>query len=432
MPNPVENREGVSSRKLARRALLVCISEKGAGEQRKKWSMDEFAELARSAGFEIAGIVTLGVGKPHPATFVGSGQLQIVREALDSGCFFIGQSDEENGAASANSRKAQLNPESACECEVQNPPDDAARPEFILVNKRLSPVHQRNWRSALKLPVLTRADVIFDIFERNAQTAEGKLQVELARLKYDLPRIMHIFEEQSSAGGGIGTRGPGEKLHLKTKREIEARIRVLEKRLGKISRDRALRRARRAESAYPVVSLVGYTNAGKSSLLNALTGSSAEVDDRYFATLNPTVRRLELANGSIALLADTVGFIEDLPGELLAAFESTLEEISASDVLIHVVDLSRLDVLETVNRVNAILASRGLAEKPRITLLNKGDAPADSDLISGLLLSNAPAIVVSAKTRQGLKEASGLISDAIDWWLSHRGERESAPAKAIY
>lgn len=334
----------------------------------RTWMTAEFEELARGAGFTAVDTIVLTYGRINPATYIGKGQLEQIKAAIDE-----------------------------------------LKPEFVLVNLNLSPVHQRNWREALGIKVLSRPDVIFDIFERNAHSADGKLQVELARRRYDLPRIMQIFEAQSGARGGIGMRGAGEKLHLKTKAEIRERIHKLEKRMDKVERDRRLRRAQRSRSPIPVVALVGYTNAGKSSLLNTLTGAHALVDDRYFATLDPTVRRLMLPGGTQILVGDTVGFINDLPKELLAAFKATLEELELANLIVHVVDLSRPDVAETVRSVLAIFDSLHLTHIPRVTLLNKADAVADSDAIPALLESLRPAIVVSARTKLGIVDAMSLI-----------------------
>ncbi len=334
----------------------------------RTWMTAEFEELARGAGFTAVDTIVLTHGRINPATYLGKGQLEQIKAAIDE-----------------------------------------LKPEFVLVNLNLSPVHQRNWREHLGIMVLSRPDVIFDIFERNAHSADGKLQVELARRRYDLPRIMQIFEAQSGARGGIGMRGAGEKLHLKTKAEIRERIHKLEKRLDKVERDRRLRRAQRSRSPIPTVALVGYTNAGKSSLLNALTGAHALVDDRYFATLDPTVRRLTLPGGTQILVGDTVGFIDDLPKELLAAFKATLEELELADLIVHVVDLSRPDVADTVRSVLAILDSLRLSNIPRVTLLNKADAVADPYAAHTLLESLRPAVLVSARTKLGIVDAMRLI-----------------------
>lgn len=354
------------------RALIVCAFPRlirGDGHPANRtWMAAEFEELARSAGFSAIETLSFNHGRINPALYLGSGQMEKI----------------------------------ACAAEE-------IEPDAVLTNLNLSPVHQQNWREKTSTTVLTRSNVIFDIFERNAHSSEGKLQVEIARLRYDLPRVMHIFEEQSGARGGIGQRGLGEKLHLKTKREIERRIHALGKRLDKVKRDRALRRARRERSMLPLVSLVGYTNAGKSSLLNVFTGSSALVDDRYFATLNPTVRRLKLPGGSEVLMGDTVGFIEDLPRELIAAFQATLEELELTDLIVHVVDLARPDAGKTAESVIGIIEKLGLVHVPRVTLLNKSDALADPEDALVLEKENEPAIRVSALERNNILPALKLI-----------------------
>jgi GTP-binding protein HflX len=246
--------------------------------------------------------------------------------------------------------------------------------ELIVISAPLNPVHHKNWTEEIRLPVLSRYDIIFSIFEQNAHTAEGKLQVELAKLRYELPRIVRSYEKLDPLAGGIGTLGPGEQLTERIKRRHRKRIGDIEKRLEKLRQQRALRRKQRVASGIFTASLIGFTNVGKSTLLNLLTGSGVLVADQYFATLDPTARKLMLPSGRETLLTDTVGFIRDLPPELLTAFMATLEELAESDILLHLADASHPRVLRQISSVDSILREIGIAEVPTQLVFNKCDA----------------------------------------------------------
>ncbi len=221
--------------------------------------------------------------------------------------------------------------------------------------------------------VIDRTALILDIFAKRAQTHEGKLQVELAQNEYLLPRLAGQWSHLERLGGGIGTRGPGE-MQLETDRRlVERRIHRLKKELGEVRKHRTLYRTNRRRSGVPVVALVGYTNAGKSTLLNTLSGADVLVEDKLFATLDPTTRRLRLPDGQTVLLTDTVGFIHKLPPTVVAAFRATLEELEEADLLLHVVDITHKNAAEQCQTVEDILADLGLEQKPRLTLLNKVD-----------------------------------------------------------
>jgi GTP-binding protein HflX len=292
----------------------------------------DFIELALAAGVTPEMTMELIVKQPTSNYYLGSGQVEQVREQAE-----------------------------------------AQEAELVVLSAPLSPVHQRNWEEKLGLPVLSRQDLIFSIFQANAHTAEGKLQVELARLKYELPRIVRSYEKLDPLAGGIGTLGPGEQLTERIKREHRKRILDIERKLEKLQRQRALRRKDRVESGLFTISIVGYTNVGKSTLLNRLTKGGVLVADQYFATLDPTVRALRLPEGTQALLTDTVGFVSDLPQELLTSFRATLDEMQESHMLLHLADASHPHVESQVAAVRRIIGKIGLDRLPELLVFNKAD-----------------------------------------------------------
>ena len=273
--------------------------------------------------------------------------------------------------------------------------------ELVAVSIPLSPVHQRNWEQELGLPVLSRHDLILSIFDQNAITAEGKLQVELARLRYELPRIVGGYEQLDPLAGGIGTLGPGEQLTERIKRRHRDRIHRIEKRVEKLRTQRALRRRQRSRSGVFIASLVGYTNVGKSTLLNRLTGSSVVVADRYFATLDPAARALHLPGGQRILLTDTVGFLDDLPKELINSFRATLEELEGASLLIHLADASHPRVDAQIEAVRKIVSSIGLSESPELLVFNKCDR-ADAAERRELAARHPNSLHISAVSGEGI------------------------------
>ncbi len=282
--------------------------------------------------------------------------------------------------------------------------------DLVIFDDELSPAQQRNLEGLLKTKVVDRTWLILDIFASRAASKEGKIQVELAQLCYLLPRLVGKGTSLSRLGGGIGTRGPGETKLEVDRRRIRRRISILRKELEEIAKRRGLQRSNRSKSGLPLVSIVGYTNAGKSTLFNALTDSQVFVEDKLFATLDPTIRRCYLPSGGFMLLADTVGFIRKLPHDLIAAFRATLEEATYSDLLLHVVDASHPGKDDHCEAVEEVLKTLGIVDKPIITCLNK------IDLIPGNLererirLDHPGAIPVSAETREGLDELLLTIS----------------------
>jgi GTP-binding protein HflX len=328
----------------------------------------DFIELAIAAGLQVSTTLEYTVKQINPRLYIGSGQAEeVARHAAASGV------------------------------------------DMVVLNAPLSPVHQRNWEADLKLPVLSRYDLIFAIFEQNAHTAEGKLQVEMARLKYELPRIVRSYEQLDPLAGGIGTLGPGEQLTERIKRRHRRRIHDIEQRLDKLRSQRALRRRKRERSGVFITSIVGYTNVGKSTLLNRLTGSGVLVADQYFATLDPTARALQLPGGERMLLTDTVGFLDDLPQELVESFRATLEEMEGASLLLHLADASHSRVEDQIDAVRDIVREIGLGDTRELLVFNKIDRAGD-EVLDSLRARYDNALYVSATTGHGIRELLEKLS----------------------
>ena len=292
---------------------------------------------------------------------------------------------------------------------------------MTIFDDELTPLQQQNLEEALKVKVIDRVALILDIFARHAHTHEGKLQVALAQHRYLLPRLAGQWSHLERLGGGIGTRGPGESQLETDRRLIRKKISNLEKQIGQVKKHRMLYRQKRKRSGIPIVALVGYTNAGKSTLLNTLSRSEVTVEDKLFATLDPTTRRLVLPDKSIILLSDTVGFIRKLPPTVITAFRATLEELIEASVLLHVVDLSSINAAEQCQVVEEILDDLGINDKPRITALNKIDLllekDEDKEKVLGCLPATIPAcentVMISAEKGWGLKHLLKSINQVI-------------------
>jgi len=296
-------------------------------------SLAELAQLAATAGVEVVGKISQKVDRPNPATLVGKGKVSEIRAQR-----------EESGA------------------------------DLLLFDEELTPSQQRNLEEEIGTKILDRTGLILDIFARHAQTREGRLQVELAQLEYRLPRLTRMWTHLSRQGvGGVGLRGPGETQLEVDRRRSSERIAKLKDQLKEVHAHRELYRQKRRSEGIPVVALVGYTNAGKSTLLNALSNSQVRAENVLFATLDPTTRQITLPEGQEALLTDTVGFIQRLPTQLVAAFRATLEEVQDADLLVHVVDLTHPNAEEQAQTVDKVLADLGVADKPRVVALNKLD-----------------------------------------------------------
>ena len=310
-------------------ALLIQPHSGGAPDDAE---LEEFAELARSAGATVATVLTARIDKPNPAILIGTGKLEEVKAA----------------------------------CE-------ATGADLVLGNHHLSPGQERNLEKALERRVVDRTGLILDIFAQRARSHDGKLQVELAQLKHMSTRLVRGWTHlERQRGGSIGLRGPGETQLETDRRLLQKRVDMLQKRLAKVQVQRDQMRRARVRSEVPRVALVGYTNAGKSTLFNALTGAEAYAADQLFATLDPTVRRIGLPSGPV-VLADTVGFVRDLPHELVAAFRSTLSEAREADLLLHVIDAADPLREERIRQVDAVLADIGAGDIPQLLVFNKID-----------------------------------------------------------
>ncbi|MEK6748547.1 MAG: ribosome rescue GTPase HflX [Pseudomonadota bacterium] len=341
------------------RAVLVHVNFDRHDDPR---ALEEFQELARSAGAEVLASLTVARHDPDPRYFIGSGKAEEIRQLVAD-----------------------------------------KQAELVIFDQSLSPSQERNLEGIVKARVLDRTGLILDIFAQRAQSFEGKLQVELAQLKHVATRLVRGWTHLERQKGGIGLRGPGETQLETDRRLVGERIKQINRRLAKVRRHHDLGRKARQRSATPVVSLVGYTNAGKSTLFNALTQAQVYAADLLFATLDPTLRRLDLAGGGHVVLADTVGFIRDLPHELVAAFRSTLEETRNADVLLHVIDAADPERLARIAQVNSVLAEIDADQVPQIWVMNKidlvpGAAPHVEEPVNGALAK----VWVSAVSGAGL------------------------------
>jgi GTP-binding protein HflX len=340
------------------KAILVAVCLNG-NRAHAEASLAELKELARTAGVEVIDSVLQMRREADPRYLIGRGKLEDL-----------------------NLRSMQ------------------AMADVLIFDKDLTPSQGRHISEATSLKVIDRSQLILDIFAQRAQSAEGKLQVELAQLKYRLPRLVQSDTSLSRLAGGIGGRGPGEtKLEI-DRRRARDRINHLEKRIDALSREREVRRAQRNRRELPVISIVGYTNAGKSTLLNAITGSEVLAENKLFATLDPTSRRLRFPQEREVIITDTVGFIRDLPKDLVAAFRATLEELYDADLLLHVVDASDPSREEQVQAVENILDSLELMQKPRLMVWNKADLLTQEEV--GSLLRTQGGVAISAASREGL------------------------------
>jgi len=347
------------------RAILVHASAGGAPDTNER---EEFVELATSAGAVIADELICARRSPDPRYFIGKGKLQELKDSVES--------------------------------------NDA---ELVMSSAALSPSQERNLEKSLNCRVVDRAGVILDIFAQRARSFEGKLQVELAQLRHLSTRLVRGWTHLERQKGGIGLRGPGETQLETDRRLIGKRIRQLKERLENVDNRRAMNRQNRLRAGIPTVALVGYTNAGKSTLFNALTNADVYVEDKLFATLDSTVRRLELPEGREVILADTVGFVRDLPHELIAAFRSTLQEAKEADLILHMIDASDPNRWQRVRQVNAVLKQLDADRVPQIRVYNKIDKLEREPRLSKLRQGSGRAVWLSAVTGEGIPLLLQLI-----------------------
>ena len=347
------------------RAILLHASPGGSPDLNER---EEFVELAASAGAVIVGQIVSARRRPDSRYFIGMGKLEALKALVDE-----------------------------------------SQAELIISSAPLSPSQERNLERALKCRVLDRAGLILDIFAQRARSFEGKLQVELAQLQHVSTRLIRGWTHLERQKGGIGLRGPGETQLESDRRLVGKRIRQLNERLEHVDSRRTMNRRNRMRAEIPTVALVGYTNAGKSTLFNALTDAGVYVKDKLFATLDPTVRRLELPHGGEVVIADTVGFVRDLPHELIAAFRSTLQEAREADLILHLIDASDPNRWQRVRQVNAVLQELDADRVPQIRVYNKIDKLDRSPRLTNNQQGEGRAVWLSAVTGEGIP----LLLDAI-------------------
>ena len=326
--------------------------------------MEELSALLETAGGQTVGVVTQSKDSPDPRTFIGEGKVAEVKELVE-----------------------------------------ATDADLVIFDNPLSPSQQRNLAEELKVGVLDRSALILDIFAQRARTREGRLQVELAQYKYLLPRLLGMWKHLERQEGAIGTRGPGETQMETDRRIIHRKINKLEEELKDVRRVRATQRERREKNEVPVVAIVGYTNAGKSTLLNHLTGAEIPANNRLFDTLDTTTRTLEISDTCTVLLSDTVGFIRKLPHQLVDAFKATLEELTFADLLLHVIDASDPGWREQAAVVDRLVQELGAAETPRLEVFNKCDK-----FVGDILPHGEDMVSISARTGAGLNHLRAAIA----------------------
>ncbi len=350
--------------------IVVGVGLKNESFVELKESLCELEELAVAAGGEIVGSLTQILGQFHPATLMGSGKVDEIKELVIE-----------------------------------------AQASIVIVDHQLSGIQTRNLEKDLNVRVLDRNQIILDIFSQRAQTYEGKLQVELAQMLDQLPRMVGAWMDSlSRQGGGIGTRGPGETALEMDRRRIRERVKLIRKQLETVRQSRSQHRAARKRNKVPSFALIGYTNSGKSTLLNKLTASQVFVKDQVFATLDPTTRKIHLPDGPPAVVTDTVGFIRRLPPQLIEAFKATLEESDEADILLHVVDLSSPQMLRQVEVVNELIKEFNWSSKPVIHIFNKIDqAPFEKQF----QVKAFPRVFVSALSGDGLDRLKRVMNEQI-------------------
>jgi len=364
----------ISTQRSKEKALLVGV-ELPSGDHKVplQYSLDELERLAKTAGASVLGKHSQQIKNVTPATLIGRGKVDEIQKSLQQ-----------------------------------------THADLVIIDEDLTPAQQRNLESAFKIRVIDRSQLILDIFAQRARSSEGKVQVELAQLEYLLPRLTRQWTHLSRLGGGIGTRGPGETQLEVDRRRIRERIGHLKRRLKTVERTRTLQRQERDAVPFATVALVGYTNAGKSTLMNTLTRAGVFVEDKLFATLDPTTRAMRLPNGDKVMIVDTVGFINKIPHSLIEAFKSTLEEVSRADLLLHLVDMANPLYDEHVDVIEKVLDEIGAGEIPTVLVPNKVDLASSAGARQFKSAKDCDVCPISALTGAGvtqLMETAGKILD---------------------
>ena len=358
------------------RAVLIGLEQAGVSKWDLRDSLEELAELASSAGAEVVDTVTQKLQKPTAPYYIGKGKAESIKETLHD-----------------------------------------QQVTSVIFDDELSPAQGRNLENLLARKVLDRTQLILDIFAQRARSREGRLQIELAQLQYLLPRLTRMWHHLSRQTGGIGTRGPGETQLEVDRRRVQERIARLERELESVRKTRAVQRQGRKRHQWPVAAVVGYTNAGKSTLLNLLTGADLVAENKLFATLDPTTRSFTLPNKQRVLLTDTVGFLRKLPHTLIESFKATLEEVSEADLLIHVVDLSHPRVDEQMEAVDKVIKELGAFGKQTVTVFNKIDKLGHNRELTETYAKRFPGSVpISALTGEGVNKLVQALEEALSAW----------------
>ncbi len=377
-------------KKTHERALLLGLEKQGVSKWDLQDSLEELAELANSAGAEVVDTVTQKLQKPTAPYYIGKGKAEAIKHSLQH-----------------------------------------RQVTSVIFDDELSPAQGRNLESLLARKVLDRTQLILDIFAQRARSREGRLQIELAQLQYLLPRLTRMWHHLSRQTGGIGTRGPGETQLEVDRRRVQERIARLERELEAVRKTRAVQRQGRKRHQWPVAAVVGYTNAGKSTLLNLLTGADVVTENRLFATLDPTTRSFVLPNKQRVLLTDTVGFLRKLPHTLIESFKATLEEVSEADLLIHIVDLSHARVDDQMEAVEGVIKELDAFGKQTLIVFNKIDNLENRELADTYVKRFPGSVAISARTGEGVNKLVQALQDALSAWRLRSRFRIPASESAL-
>ena len=377
-------------RKTQERALLIGLEKQGVSKWDLRDSLDELRELANSAGAEVVDTVTQKLQKPTAPYYIGRGKAESIKDSC---------------------RDQQVT--------------------SVIFDDELSPAQGRNLENLFARKVLDRTQLILDIFAQRARSREGRLQIELAQLQYLLPRLTRMWHHLSRQTGGIGTRGPGETQLEVDRRRVQERIARLERELEAVRKTRAIQREGRKRRQWPVAAVVGYTNAGKSTLLNLLTGADVVTEDKLFATLDPTTRSFVLPNKQRVLLTDTVGFLRKLPHTLIESFKATLEEVREADLLLHVADLSHPRLDEQMAAVDAVTKELDAYGKQTLIVFNKIDNLPNRELAESYLKRFSGSVAISARTGEGVNDLVQALEHTLSSWRLRSRFRISATESAL-